>query len=95
MSPGSYYCSLKKPKFAISVIFDPGYYLAPALAKFEAGTMRVGVTQNFFMGRGVVPTVQYCGGGPNQVKLTKLIHRIGSGALNVTPLVNATKLPSS
>jgi hypothetical protein len=50
LTPGTDNCSLTDPKFAVSVIFDPGAYFNAALIPFKDGKLKVGTALTFHMG---------------------------------------------
>jgi basic membrane protein A len=82
-TPGTDRCSSTSPKFAVSVIFDPGEYFAAALTDFAAGKLRMGVAREWHLGKDTVPTVKLCSGTPAQnAALKKFIEDIGSGKIN-------------
>jgi basic membrane protein A len=83
LTPGTDNCAIPSPKFAISVIFDPGSYFAEALKPFKEGTLRVGVALTFHMGKDAVPTVKICNPtGTQQQTIDKLIKDVGDGTVN-------------
>jgi len=80
LTPGTDNCSIPSPKFAISVIFDPGTYFATALAPFKAGKLKVGVALQFHMGVDPAPTVKICQPqGTDAATLAQTISDIGTG----------------
>jgi len=82
LSAGTPKCSLTNPKWAISVIFDPGTYFATALGPFKNGTLRVGTALTFHMGVDPAPTVQICNPqGNDAAMLANVIHQIGTGQI--------------
>lgn len=96
MSPGTNQCGLSSPKFAISVLFSPGYYLSEALNKFRTGTLKMGKTFTYKISAKSVqptsfqPSVLFCSGYSKlQGKVNKVMRGIGSGKINATALVEA------
>jgi basic membrane protein A len=82
LTPGTDNCAVPSPKFAISVIFDPGQYFAAALQPFKDGKLRVGVPLTFHMGVDPVPTVKICQPTGNQAAiLSQTITDIGTGKI--------------
>ncbi|HLX87965.1 MAG TPA: BMP family ABC transporter substrate-binding protein [Acidimicrobiales bacterium] len=82
LSAGTPKCSLTNPKWAISVIFDPGTYFATALGPFKNGTLRVGTALTFHMGVDPAPTVMICNPqGNDAAMLANVIHQIGTGQI--------------
>ncbi len=87
LTPGTDNCAIPSPKFAISVIFDPGSYFATALKPFKEGTLKVGNALTFHMGKDPVPTVKICNPtGDQQTTIDKLIADVGSGKVNTGQL---------
>jgi basic membrane protein A len=82
LTPGTDNCSVPSPKFAVSVIFDPGTYFATALTPFKNGTLKVGVALTFHMGVDPAPTVKICNPqGNDAATLANVIHQIGTGQI--------------
>src|SRR5579862_1893265 len=82
LTPGTDNCSVPTPKFAVSVIFDPGTYFATALVPFKNGTLRVGTALTFHMGVDPAPTVKICNPqGNDAAMLANVIHEIGTGQI--------------
>src|SRR5579864_537531 len=82
LTPGTDNCSVPSPKFAVSVIFDPGTYFATALTPFKNGTLKVGVALTFHMGVDPAPTVKICNPqGNDATTLANVIHQIGTGQI--------------
>jgi basic membrane protein A len=82
LTPGTDNCAVPSPKFAISVIFDPGQYFATALQPFKEGKLRVGVPLTFHMGVDPVPTVKICNPtGDQAAVLNQTIKDIGTGKI--------------
>jgi basic membrane protein A len=82
LTPGTDRCADPTTKFAISVIFSPGDYFTGALKDFAAGTLKMGVTRHWKMGKDSVPTVKLCSGTADQTAaVAKFIADIGSGAI--------------
>ncbi len=80
LTPGTDNCSVPSPKFAISVIFDPGTYFASALAPFKEGKLKVGTALTFHMGVDPAPTVKICQPqGNDAATLAQVIKDIGTG----------------
>jgi basic membrane protein A len=89
ITPGTDRCD--EENFAISSIFSPGDYFAAVLADFEEGTVELGTTRTFEIGKDEVPTVKICDSVPNADALTEelqvVIDQIASGELD--PLAEA------
>jgi basic membrane protein A and related proteins len=82
LTPGTDRCSSTSPKYAVSVIFDPGTYFAAALAPFAQGKLYVGHSLTFHMGVDPVPTVKICDPqGDDAATLANVIHQIGTGQI--------------
>jgi basic membrane protein A len=82
LTPGTDNCAVPSPKFAISVIFDPGQYFAAALLPFKNGNLHVGVPLTFHMGVDTVPTVKMCNPtGDQAAVLAQTIKDIGTGKI--------------
>lgn len=95
-SDGGDFCNLTSPKFVINTVFDPGYYLRYALQDFANGQMKVGVVKQFNFGITPLPTVQFCpasGLTADNGQLNALMKKIGSGQLNVDPIIKSTPVP--
>lgn len=87
LTPGTDNCAIPSPKFAISVIFDPGTYFAAALAPFKAGTLKVGSALTFHMGKTPAPTVKICNPtGDQKSKIHQLVVDVGSGKVRTDQL---------
>jgi basic membrane protein A len=87
LTPGTDNCSVPSPKFAVSVIFDPGSYFATALAPFKDGKLRVGTALTFHMGVDPVPTVKFCQPtGDQAAVLDQTIKDIGTGKIRTDQL---------
>jgi basic membrane protein A and related proteins len=87
LTPGTDNCAIPSPKFAVSVIFDPGTYFATALRPFKAGNLYVGKALTFHMGKDPAPTVIICNPTPAQKStLDKLIADVGSGKVRTDQL---------
>lgn len=83
LTPGTDRCSSTNPKFAVSVIFDPGDYFLAALQLFKAGKLPMGVTKVWQMGIDPFPTVKLCNGTTQQnQEMAQFIKDIGSGKIN-------------
>jgi basic membrane protein A len=54
------FCDSTSPSFIASVIFAPGYYLAPMLDDFATGKLPLGGTRNWRLGVDPVPAVHAC-----------------------------------
>lgn len=90
-TPGTDRCASTDPKFAVSVIFDPGEYFAAALTDFAAGTLKMGVAREWHLGKDPVPTIKICAGTAAQnAALKTFIADVGSGKVN--PDTEVTKL---
>ncbi|TQS45715.1 BMP family ABC transporter substrate-binding protein [Cryptosporangium phraense] len=88
-TPGTNRCDSTNPRFAISVIFDPGEYFAAALEDFSNGKLAMGVTRNWHLGQDTVPTVRLCNGTDAQnAQMAQFIADVGSGKIAATPYVN-------
>ena len=82
-TPGTDRCASTDPKFAVSVIFDPGEYFAAALTDFAAGKLKMGVAREWHLGKDTVPTVKICGGtAADNAALKTFIGNIGTGKVN-------------
>jgi basic membrane protein A len=93
LTPGTDNCAVPSPKFAISVIFSPGDYFAAALAPFKDGTLRVGVSRTWHMGKDPVPTVKICNPtGDQQTALDAVMQQIGSGQINPKTITAGVQL---
>jgi basic membrane protein A len=87
LTPGTNRCASTAPKFAISVLFDPGVYFATALGPFKDGNLYVGTTRTFHMGQDPNPTVIICSPTAQQKSaLDQLIADVGSGKVNTGEL---------
>ncbi len=97
-SDGGKWCSRTGVKFSIEEVYDPGYFLAPALTEFAHGTMRVGVTQPFVMGRTSVPSVSFCPGAGvpsrSSADLEKVVKELETRELTATALIKKTPIPT-
>jgi basic membrane protein A len=92
-TPGTDRCDSTDPKFAVSVIFDPGEYFNAALSDFAAGNLKMGVAREWHLGKDSVPTVKICNGtAADNEKLKTFISDIGSGKIN--PDTEVSKLGS-
>lgn len=81
-TPGTDRCASTDPRFAVSVIFDPGVYFGAALAEFAKGDLRMGTTRTWHLGKDPVPTVKLCRGTPAQVQaLAAFIAKVGDGSV--------------
>lgn len=96
-SDGGKWCKRQGVKFAIQQAYNPGYYLEPALAQFAKGTMRVGVTQTFVLGKTSVPSVSFCPSAKvsssAKNKLKNTIKKLESGKVTATKLIKKTPVP--
>jgi basic membrane protein A len=96
-SDGGKWCQAQGVKFAINQAYNPGYYLDPALTKFAKGTMRVGVTQTFVLGKTSVPAVSFCSSAGvtkgAKGKLNSTISKLESGKITSTKLIKKTPVP--
>lgn len=83
LTPGTDRCSSTSPRFAVSVIFDPGDYFLSALRLFKAGKLAMGTTKVWQMGVDPFPTVKLCNGTPAQkAKLAAFIAKIGNKTID-------------
>jgi basic membrane protein A len=82
LTPGTDRCASTSPKFAISVMFSPGDYFLSALQQFKAGTLAMGVSKVWTMGKDPFPTVKICSpAGDQAAQLQAFIAKIGSGEI--------------
>lgn len=82
-TPGTDRCASVDPAFAIAVVFDPGVYFGAALAEFARGTLKMGTTRVWQLGRDPVPTVRFCHGTAAQTAALKaFMGRIGDGSID-------------
>ena len=87
LTPGTDNCAVPSPKFAVSVIFDPGQYFAAALTPFKNGKLRVGTALTFHMGVDPVPTVKMCQPTGDQAAIIdQTIKDIGTGKIRTDQL---------
>jgi basic membrane protein A len=87
LTPGTDNCSLTDPKFAVSVIFDPGAYFNAALIPFKDGKLKVGTALTFHMGVDPVPTVKMCQPtGDQAAVIDQTIKDIGTGKIRTDQL---------
>ena len=87
LTPGTDNCAVPSPKFAVSVIFDPGQYFAAALTPFKNGKLRVGTALTFHMGADPVPTVKICQPtGDQQAIIDQTIKDVGTGKIRTDQL---------
>jgi basic membrane protein A len=87
LTPGTDNCASTDPKFAVSVIFDPGAFFAAALGPFKDGTLRVGTSRTFHMGKDPVPSVKFCQPtGDQQTVIEQTIKDIGTGKIRTDQL---------
>lgn len=99
LSGGGAACSNQGVNFAIRQVYNPGYYLAPALSAFAHGKFREGLVRTFILGKTAVPTVQFCHTKgvtftKGNASLNKIIHKVATGALTPTAAITATPTPS-
>lgn len=91
ITPGTDRCAEKN--FAISSVFSPGDYFAAALKDFEAGTVKLGETRVYNIGKDVVPTVIICDNVENAAELNKqlkeVIAEVASGKIDVAAEIAA------
>lgn len=96
-SDGGAACSNGGASFVIAQSYNPGYFLAPALTQFAHGKMRVGVTQQFALGKTSAPAVSFCKAAhvPSSAKkeLSSVIKKLEKKTLTVTELIKATPVP--
>lgn len=91
LTPGTDRCSSTNPKFAISVIFDPGQYFLAALQLFKAGKLAMGVEKVWQMGKDPFPTIKMCSATAAQKSdVAAFIKKIGDGSIN--PKAEVAKL---
>ena len=89
LTPGTDRCASTKPKFDISVIFDPGAYFTAALTLFADGKLAMGVAKVWQLGVDQYPTVKICNGTAEQnQKLNQFMADIGSKKIDVLAEVN-------
>ncbi len=87
LTPGNYRCDDTQYKFAVSVIFDPGYYMLPFLQKFHDGQYQLGENAVYFAGRTPDPTVIMCNPTDAQKQvLAQTISDIGAGKIDAEKL---------
>ena len=85
LTPGTDRCDSTAPKFSISVLFSPGDYFTSALKQFATGTLGMGITKVWQLGKDPYPTVKICNGTADQnSKLDTFMKKMGSGELNAT-----------
>ena len=73
----------------VSVVFDPGEFFAQSLQLFQQGTLKMGETHEFVIGKDPVPTVKMCKPvGDQQEKLNTLMTDIGNGKFDVDAAVD-------
>lgn len=85
------FCDSTSPAFIGSVVFAPGYYLAPLLDMFATDKLPLGVTRNWRLGIDAVPLVQSCtGAGAAASAMDSAIKKaeadINSGAIDPVKL---------
>ncbi|MFH8658174.1 BMP family ABC transporter substrate-binding protein [Streptomyces afghaniensis] len=79
LTPGTDRCDSTSPKFAISVIFDPGDYFRAALEEFAKDNLKMGTVREWQLGADPYPTVKICNGkGDENQKLAQFMKKIGS-----------------
>jgi basic membrane protein A len=89
LTPGTDRCADAKTKFEVSVIFDPGEFFAQSLQLFQQGTLKMGETHEFVIGKDPVPTVKICKPvDDQQTKLDKVMKDIGDGTFDVDAAVD-------
>lgn len=99
LSGGGAACSNQGVHFAIRQVYNPGYYLAPALDAFARGSLRMGQVRTFKLGKTPVPLVQFC---PTKgitahkanARLNAIMHQVAIGALTTAALIDKTPTPS-
>ncbi len=83
LTPGTDRCSSTAPKYAISVLFSPGDYFLAALQSFKAGTLQMGVSKIWTMGKDPFPTVKLCNPvGTQAADLKAFLAKIGTGQVD-------------
>jgi basic membrane protein A len=83
LTPGNDRCNDTKYKFAVSVIFDPGYYMLPFLQAFHDGKYNLGEQRVYQIGKTPDPTVIMCNASSQeQNTMSQLISDLGSGKVN-------------
>jgi basic membrane protein A len=91
ITPGTDRCA--EDKFAISSIFSPGDFFAGSLQDFAAGTLTLGETRTFEIGKDPVPTVKICdsvdGAADLQAEVDAVIEQIASGEVDPNALAEA------
>lgn len=96
-SDGGAYCSHAGATFAIEQAYNPGYLLDPALTQFAHGKMKVGVTEDFVLGKTSVPAVKFCKSAGVSSKdnktLNTVIKKLENGTITATKLTKATPIP--
>lgn len=89
LTPGTDRCEDTEVKYAVSVIFSPGKFFAQALQEFQKGTLKMGETREWIIGKDDVPTVKICNPtGDMQAKVDQLMQDIGSGKFDVDAAVD-------
>lgn len=96
-SDGGAYCSHAGATFAIMQSYNPGYLLDPALTQFAHGKMKVGVTEQFALGKTSVPAVKFCKSAKVSKKdnqtLQSVIKKLENKTITPTALIKATPIP--
>lgn len=89
LTPGTDRCEDKNVKYKISVIFNPGAFFAAALQDYQKGTLKMGVTREWIIGKDPVPTIKICDPkGDQQERVNQLMTDIGSGKFDVDAAVD-------
>jgi basic membrane protein A len=83
LTPGNDRCNDSQYKFAVSVIFDPGYYLLPFLQAFHDGQYKLGEQRVYEIGKTPDPNVIICNAtAEQQTAMSQLIADLGSGKID-------------
>ena len=96
-SDGGNWCKAQGVTFAIKQAYFPGYLLDPALTQFAKGKMRVGVLQQFSLGKTKVPSVSFCSSAKasssSKSSLSQTIKKLENGQITATKLIKKTPIP--
>jgi basic membrane protein A len=83
LTPGNDRCDDPNYKFAISVVFDPGYYMLPYLQEFHDGKYQLGQKRTYHAGQTPDPTVIMCHPTAEQEdQLAQVISDLGAGKID-------------
>lgn len=83
LTPGNDRCDDPNYKFAISVVFDPGYYMLPYLQAFHDGKYQLGQLRTYHAGQTPDPTVIMCHPTAAQEDtMAQVISDLGSGKID-------------